>query len=134
MFEITPVKPYTSDDLNWSNNSSRVAKEHDDENLRNVELTKVKPDNWDSYDTVFVGYPIWWYIAAWPVNNFVKGNDFSGKTVIPFCTSASSGLGDSVNLLQKMAGTGTWQKGQRFSSGASASEVKKWVDSLNLNK
>lgn len=134
LFEITPVKPYTSDDLNWSNNSSRVAKEHDDENLRNVELTKVKPDNWDSYDTVFVGYPIWWYIAAWPVNNFVKGNDFSGKTVIPFCTSASSGLGDSVNLLQKMAGTGTWQKGQRFSSGASASEVKKWVDSLNLNK
>lgn len=134
LFEITPVKPYTSDDLNWSNNSSRVAKEHDDENLRNVELTKVKPDNWDSYDTVFVGYTIWWYIAAWPVNNFVKGNDFSGKTVIPFCTSASSGLGDSVNLLQKMAGTGTWQKGQRFSSGASASEVKKWVDSLNLNK
>lgn len=55
LFEITPVKPYTSDDLNWSNNSSRVAKEHDDENLRNVELTKVKPDNWDSYDTVFVG-------------------------------------------------------------------------------
>ena len=102
LLEITPVKPYTSDDLNWSNNSS--------------------------------GYPIWWYIAAWPVNNFVKGNDFSGKTVIPFCTSASSGLGDSVNLLQKMAGTGTWQKGQRFSSGASASEVKKWVDSLNLNK
>ena len=80
------------------------------------------------------GYPIWWYIAAWPVNNFVKGNDFSGKTVIPFCTSASSGLGASVNLFQKMAGTGTWQKGQRFSSGASASEVKKWVDSLNLNK
>lgn len=134
LFEITPVKPYTSDDLNWSNNSSRVAKEHDDESLRNVELTKVKPDNWDSYDTVFIGYPIWWYIAAWPVNNFVKGNDFSGKTVIPFCTSASSGLGDSVNLLHKMAGTGTWQKGQRFSSGASASEVKKWVDSLNLNK
>ena len=134
IFEITPVKPYTNDDLDWRNNSSRVSKEHDDVSLRNVELTKVKPDNWDSYDTVFVGYPIWWYIAAWPVNNFVKGNDFSGKTVISFCTSASSGLGDSVNLLQKMAGTGTWQKGQRFSSGASASEVKKWIDSLNLNK
>lgn len=132
IFEITPVNPYTSDDLNWNNNNSRVSKEHNDESLRNVELTKVTPDNWDSYDTVFIGYPIWWWIAAWPVNNFVKGNDFTGKTVIPFCTSSSSGIGDSGNLLQKMAGTGNWQAGQRFSSGASASEVSKWVKSLNL--
>lgn len=132
IFEITPVNPYTSDDLNWNNNNSRVSKEHNDESLRDVELTKVTPDNWDSYDTVFIGYPIWWYIAAWPVNNFVKGNDFTGKTVIPFCTSSSSGIGDSGNLLQKMAGTGNWQDGQRFSSGVSASEVSKWVKSLKL--
>lgn len=132
IFEITPVNPYTSDDLNWNNNNSRVSKEHNDESLRNVELTKVTPDNWDSYDTVFIGYPIWWGIAAWPVNNFVKGNDFTGKTVIPFCTSSSSGIGDSGNLLQKMAGTGNWKDGQRFSSGASTSEVSKWVKSLKL--
>ena len=125
IFEITPVNPYTSDDLNWTNNNSRVSKEHNDESLRNVELTKVTPDNWDSYDTVLIGYPIWWGIAAWPVDTFVKGNDFTGKTVIPFCTSTSSGLGDSGTRLQKLAGTGNWQAGQRFSSGASASEVSK---------
>lgn len=133
-FEITPVQTYTSDDLNWNNNNSRVSKEHNDESLRDVELTKVTPDNWESYDTVLIGYPIWWYIAAWPVNNFVKGNDFTGKTVIPFCTSASSGLGESDSLLQKMAGTGNWKEGQRFSSGASSSDVSKWVKSLNISK
>ena len=132
IFEITPVNPYTSDDLNWTNNNSRVSKEHNDESLRNVELTKVTPDNWDSYDTVLIGYPIWWGIAAWPVDTFVKGNDFTGKTVIPFCTSTSSGLGDSGTRLQKLAGTGNWRAGQRFSSGASASEVSKWVKSLKL--
>lgn len=133
-FEITPVQTYTSDDLNWNNNNSRVSKEHNDESLRDVELTKVTPDNWESYDTVLIGYPIWWYIAAWPVNNFVKGNDFTGKTVIPFCTSTSSGLGESGSLLQKMAGTGNWKEGQRFSSGASSSDVSKWVKSLNISK
>lgn len=133
-FEITPVQTYTSDDLNWNNNNSRVSKEHNDESLRDVELTKVTPDNWESYDTVLIGYPIWWYIAAWPVNNFVKGNDFTGKTVIPFCTSASSGLGESGSLLQKMAGTGNWKEGQRFSSGASSSDVSKCVKSLNISK
>ena len=140
-FEITPVQAYTNDDLNWQNNNSRVSKEHNNESLRDVALTKITPDNWASYDTVLIGYPIWWYIAAWPVNNFVKGNDFTGKTVIPFCTSASSGIGDSGNLLQKMAGTGI----PRFSpcrrdgpaarcSGASESEISKWVKSLNLSK
>ncbi len=134
IFEITPVEPYTNDDLNWRNNDSRVSKEHNDESLRNVELTQTTPDSWATYDTVFIGYPIWWYIAAWPVDNFVKGNDFTGKTVIPFCTSASSGIGDSGSLLQQMAGTGNWREGHRFSSGASSSDVEKWVNSLNLNR
>lgn len=134
LFEITPVEPYTNDDLNWTDDDSRVSKEHDDESLRDVELTQITPDNWDSYDTVLLGYPIWWGIAAWPVDNFVKGNDFSGKTVIPFCTSASSGLGDSGNLLEEMAGTGNWQEGQRFRSGASDSDVQEWVGTLGLSK
>ncbi|WP_367998756.1 flavodoxin [Holdemanella biformis] len=77
-------------------------------------------------------YPIWWGIAAWPVNNFVKGNDFSGKTVIPFCTSTSSGLGQSGDLLADMAGTGNWQDGERFSSGVSSSKVESWVNGLDL--
>ena len=132
LFEITPVDPYTSDDLNWGNDDSRVSGEHNDESLRDVELTQVTPDNWESYDIVFIGYPIWWYIAAWPVNNFVSGNDFSGKTVIPFCTSASSGIGDSGNLLEEMAGTGNWQEGHRFSSRASESDINEWVSSLSL--
>ena len=122
-YEITPVEPYTSDDLNWTNSSSRVSREHDDESLRDIALTEITPADWDSYDTVLIGYPIWWGIAAWPVDNFVKGNDFTGKTVIPFCTSSSSGLGDSGNLLEEMAGTGDWQEGHRFSSGASDADA-----------
>jgi hypothetical protein len=86
--------------------------------------------NWDSYDTVFIGYPIWWGIAAWPTDSFVKANDFTGKTVIPFCTSLSSGLGNSGTNLATLAGTGNWQTGQRFSSGASESTVSEWVKSL----
>ena len=132
LFEITPVDPYTSDDLNWSNDNSRVSVEHNDESKRNVPLTKVTPDNWADYDTVFVGYPIWWGIAAWPVNDFIKGNDFTGKTVIPFCTSASSGIGRSGKLLSDMAGTGKWLDGERFSSGASASNIEAWVNGLDL--
>ena len=132
LFEITPVDPYTSDDLNWTNDNSRVSVEYNDESKRDVPLTKTTPDNWADYDTVFIGYPIWWGIAAWPVNNFVKGNDFSGKTVIPFCTSTSSGLGQSGDLLADMAGTGNWQDGERFSSGASSSKVESWVNGLDL--
>lgn len=132
LFEITPVVPYTSDDLNWTNDNSRVSVEHNDESKRDVPLTKTTPDNWADYDTVFIGYPIWWGIAAWPVNNFVEGNDFTGKTVIPFCTSSSSGLGQSGDLLADMAGTGNWQDGERFSSGASSSKVESWVNGLDL--
>ncbi|OKZ79731.1 MAG: flavodoxin [Clostridium sp. CAG:12237_41] len=133
-FEIEPKEPYTDDDLDWTNDNSRVSKEHDDESLRDVELKTTTVKNWELYDTVFIGYPIWWYVAAWPVNTFVKNNDFSGKTVIPFCTSASSGVADSGQLLADMAGTGDWQDGERFSSGASDSEVADWVKELGYAK
>ena len=132
LFEITPAEPYTSDDLNWTNSDSRVSREHDDESLRDVPLTTTEVENWDDYDTVFIGYPIWWGIAAWPVNNFVRGNDFSGKTVIPFATSSSSGMGQSGTLLEEIANGGTWQSGQRFSSGASSSSVREWAAGLGL--
>lgn len=132
LFELEPVDPYTSDDLNWTDDNSRVSQEHADESLRDVELVADTVDNWDQYDTVFIGYPIWWGIAAWPVDGFVEANDFSGKTVIPFCTSSSSGLGESGQLLADMAGTGDWQEGQRFSSGASQEDVQSWIDELGL--
>ena len=134
LFELEPVNPYTDADLNWTNKDSRVTREHENEDERNVELVSTSVDNWDSYDTIFIGYPIWWGIAAWPVNNFVKNNDFTGKTVIPFCTSTSSGIGDSGNLLAKMAGTGDWKEGERFRSGVSDSKVQAWVDELGINK
>ena len=132
LFEIQPVEPYTDDDLNWTDDNSRVSQEHADESLRDVELVADTVDNWEQYDTVFIGYPIWWGIAAWPVDGFVEANDFSGKTVIPFCTSSSSGLGESGELLADMAGTGDWQEGQRFRSGASAEDVQAWIEELGL--
>ena len=132
LFEIVPTEVYTDDDLNWADSGSRVSREHDDEALRDVPLTATTVENWDSYDTVFIGYPIWWGIAAWPVDNFVKANDFTGKTVIPFATSASSGMGQSGTQLADMAGTGDWQEGRRFSSGASTADVQSWVNDLGL--
>ncbi len=128
LFEIVPTEVYTSDDLDWTNPDSRVSREHDDESLRDVPLTTTEVPDWDSYDTVFIGYPIWWGIAAWPVDTFVKNNDFTGKTVIPFATSTSSGMGQSGSLLADMAGTGEWQEGQRFSSGVSSDDVQSWVN------
>lgn len=132
LFEIVPTEVYTSDDLDWTNPDSRVSREHDDESLRDVPLTTTEVPDWDSYDTVFIGYPIWWGIAAWPVDTFVKNNDFTGKTVIPFATSSSSGMGQSGSLLADMAGTGEWQEGQRFSSGVSSDDVQSWVNGLGL--
>ena len=132
LFEIEPVEPYTDDDLDWTDDDSRVSREHDDESLRDVELVSTTVDNWESYDTVYIGYPIWWGIAAWPVDNFVKENDFTGKTVIPFCTAATSGIGDSGNLLEEMTGTGDWKEGERFHGGASESDISSWIDSLGL--
>ena len=109
-----------------------MSQEHADESLRDVELVADTVDNWDQYDTVFIGYPIWWGIAAWPVDGFVEANDFSGKTVIPFCTSTSSGLGQSGQLLADMAGTGDWQEGMRFRSGVSQEDVQSWIEELGL--
>ena len=130
IFEIVPEEAYTSSDLDYTDNNSRVSREHNDESLRDVKLKNTKVNNWEDYDTVLIGYPIWWGIAAWPVNNFVKDNDFTGKTVIPFCTSASSSLGNSGKLLEDLASTGTWQEGHRFSSSVSEADIKEWTDSI----
>lgn len=132
LFELVPSYPYTDADLDWTDDNSRVSREHENESERNVALEQSAVDNWSEYDTVFIGYPIWWGIAAWPVDTFIEANDFTGKTVIPFCTSSSSSLGDSGELLAEAAGTGNWLEGERFSSGVSQSQVTEWVDSLDL--
>lgn len=132
-FALEPVTPYTSDDLNWRNEDSRVCQEHDDPARQTVELTATTPENWEDYDTVFVGYPIWWQNASWVVTTFVAANDFEGKTVIPFCTSASSSLGESDKNLAAATDGGNWLEGERFRSSVSADDVVEWVDSLELN-
>ncbi len=132
VFEITPADPYTSEDLDWTDENSRVVYEYENPEARDVELAQSTPADWADYDVVFIGYPIWWGIAAWPVDGFVEANDFTGKTVIPFCTSSSSGLGESGDLLAELAASGDWQEGQRFRSGASQADVTAWVESLNL--
>ena len=130
IFEIQPKDEYTSADLDWTDDNSRTSKEHEDESLRNVELVSTSVDNWEDYDTVLIGYPIWWGNAAWPVDTFVKANDFNGKTVIPFCTSSSSGIGQSGDLLEEEANGGNWQEGHRFRSNPSDSDINNWTDSL----
>ncbi len=126
IFAITPAVPYSDSDLSWTNADSRVCREHNDPD-HNVPLTETIVPDWNAYDTVYIGYPIWWGGAAFPVEAFVKANDFTGKAVIPFCTSASSGLGNSAKALAALCGTGNWQAGQRFSSSADAAAIREWV-------
>lgn len=130
---IEPEEPYTAEDLDYNNEASRVAQEHNDPNLQQVALMNAEVPDWDTYDTVFIGYPIWWGEAAWPVASFVAANDFSGKNVVPFCTSASSGLGSSAQGLQQLAGTGYWAEGMRFSSEPTQEEVNSWIQSFILD-
>lgn len=130
-FEIAPSEPYSAEDLDYGNAGSRTSRERDNPERR-VELAQVTPEDFDAYDTVFIGYPIWWGDASWVVDGFVSGNDFSGKTVVPFCTSGGSGMGQSGESLAAMAGTGDWLPGARFSGGASSAEVTAWVDGLGL--
>ena len=132
LFELQPVQPYTEADFDWTNPDSRVSREHNDENLRNIDLVQETPDNWDEYDTILIGYPIWYGIAAWPVNRFVKINSFINKTVAPFCTSHSSPLGDSDSLLQNMTTSGEWKEGFRFFQEPSDMEIESWIHGLGL--
>lgn len=130
LFALEPVQPYSDADLDYNDDGSRVSQEYADESLRDVALVADTVDNWQDVSVVYIGYPIWWGVAAWPVNTFVEANDFTGKTVIPFCTSASSGLGRSGELLAELAGSGNWLQGHRFSSRVSEQDVRSWLDTL----
>lgn len=130
VFALIPETPYTAADLDWTDDSSRVSKEHSNPEQRIIALETATPENWDSYDTVFVGYPIWWGEAAYPVSTFVSENDFNHKTVIPFCTSASSDMGDSGDMLARTAGNGNWLEGRRFSASESEGVIAEWAKSF----
>lgn len=132
MFVIEPVDPYTAEDTNWRDESSRVSQEMPRRSEVDVELVQVTPDDFARYKTVFVGYPIWWQSFSWVLNEFVRENDFAGKTVIPFCTSSSSPLGESDQALAAEADGGDWLPGERFTSGTSEEEVRAWLESLPL--
>lgn len=129
VFVIEAADPYTEADLNYNDDASRTSVERADGT--NPELAQVTPDGWADYDKVLLGYPIWWGEAAWPLRTFVEGNDFAGKTVVPFCTSGSSGIEGSAGRLAELAGSGDWLAGERFSAGA-ADEAADWAAGLGL--
>lgn len=131
LYGIVPETPYTSDDLNYNDSSSRSSQEMNDPDARPAISGGV--DNMGQYDVIFLGYPIWWGEAPRIINTFLESYDFSGKTIAPFCTSASSPLGSSAAMLQDLTTNAAWLEGQRFSGGDAVSDVQEWVDSLNLN-
>ncbi len=131
-FEAVPKETYSEDDLDYNDDDSRASKEYQDESLRDVALKVTTPDDWSEYDVVFVGYPIWWGDYAWPIRHFASDNDFADKTVIPFCTSISSGLGSSGKNLAAVAKAGDWKDGRRFGESPSNGDVDSWVKGLDL--
>lgn len=133
IFEIIPEEPYTDEDLNYNDAQSRVSLERNDESRQEIPLVHSVPDNWEQYSIIFIGYPIWWGNAAWPVDGFIRANDFDGKTVIPFCTSASSGFSDSDKRIRDLANAGNWLEGKRFSSSVSEKEIEDWIQELDLD-
>lgn len=132
LYEIIPEDPYTDADLNYNDNNSRTTIEMNDPNVRPAISGSV--ENMEQYDIVFIGYPIWWGEAPRIVSTFMESYDFSGKTIVPFCTSASSGIGSSATNLERLTGGATWLPGKRFNGGDSQDAVMEWVNSLHLNK
>ena len=130
IYEITPETPYTDADLNYHDNKSRSTIEMNDESARPAISGSV--ENMEQYDIIFVGYPIWWGEAPRILCTFVESYDFTGKTVVPFCTSASSGMGSSATNLEKLTSGANWLSGKRFSGGESTDTVMDWVKGLDL--
>lgn len=131
VYEIIPAVPYTSADLNYNNSSSRATVEMNDPNARPEISGGV--DNMEDYDIIFLGYPIWWGQAPRIISTFLESYDFNGKTIVPFCTSASSGMGSSASSLHSLAPGAVWLSGQRFSAGTSRSTVVSWINGLGLD-
>lgn len=127
-YEILAAQPYTDDDLNWKDDNSRATKEQNDKTVR-PEIGSEKLDL-TAYNTIYLGYPIWWGQEPRIMDTFVESYDFTDKTVIPFCTSGSSDIGTTGDDLKANAGSGNWLQGKRFASGASQSEVEEWIATI----
>ena len=126
LYEIKPAQPYTSADLDWMDKKSRSSVEMNDGNARPTIADKV--ENMADYDTVFVGYPIWWYTAPRIVNTFLESYDFTGKTVIPFATSGGSGVEKSAGDLKAKYPGISWKKGKLLGGRVTAETLRGWVD------
>lgn len=127
LHEIVPAVPYTPADLNWRDKKSRSTLEMEDKSSRPAIANKV--ENMEQYDTVFVGYPIWWYIAPTIINTFLEQYDFTGKTVIPFFTSGGSGAGETMRYLRPSAPGANWVDPKNLNY-MGEDEMKSWVESL----
>ncbi len=132
LHEIVPEKPYTSADLDWNNKQSRSSIEMSNKSLRPAIANHV--DNMDEYDIIYVGFPIWWYVAPTIINTFLESNNLTGKTVVPFATSGGSGMGSTNAELADSCKGAVLKDGRRFSANASENEIKTWVDSLNIER
>lgn len=131
LYEITPAIPYTSADLNYHDDDSRSSIEMNDPSSRPEISGSVK--NMEQYDIVFIGYPIWWGEAPRILSTFVESYDFSGKTIVPFCTSGSSGVGSSAANLEKLTSGAAWLPGTRFNGGTSRASIAEWINGLGLD-
>ncbi len=128
LYEIKAAQEYTSDDLNYNDPNSRTSMEQDDLDFR-TEIGS-DPVSLDGYTTVYIGYPIWWGEEPRIMDTFVESYNFDGITMIPFCTSGSSGIGRSGEHLKTNAGTGNWLDGQRFSGSTTEDELREWIEGL----
>lgn len=128
LYEIKAAQEYTDADLDWNDSDSRTTKEQNDSSIR-PEIGS-ESVSFEGYSTIYIGYPIWWGEEPRIMDTFVESYSFDGITVIPFCTSSSSGIGRSGQNLADNAGSGTWLDGKRFGSGASEDEVKSWIEEL----
>lgn len=131
LYEITPEQPYTAADLNYHDDKSRSTIEMNDPNARPAISGSV--ENMEQYDIVFIGYPIWWGEAPRILSTFVESYSFSGKTIVPFCTSGGSGVGSSAKNLESLTSGATWLSGSRLTGGESRSSVVEWIGGLGLN-
>ena len=130
LYEIEPEVPYTKEDLDWMDKQSRSTIEMNDPASRPA--IAGKRDNMDDYDTVFVGFPVWWYVAPTIINTFLESYDLTGKTIIPFATSGGSGMGKTNEKLQPSCPNSKLIEGKVFKKSASKSELAAWVDGLKL--
>ena len=131
IYEIVPEEAYTDADLDYNDNNSRTTIEMNDPDARPVISGSV--ENMEQYDTVFIGYPIWWGEAPRIASTFMESYDFSGKTIVPFCTSGGSGIGSSASNLERLTSGATWLDGRRLNGSDSQDTVMEWVNSLDLN-